>query len=437
MPQFANYFQTVFAKFFTGFSQSAISVFGDFTQVFNIFNNRYYYYRHIIITIIICQHAYFYDNMIKESIMNFNCQKEDLLFGVQIIGKAISGKNTMPILNGILIIAEQQQITLRATDLDIAVQCAVPADVAEEGRLVIADGKRFIDIVRQLPDNNINISLINDYDVNINYGISSINVKGFDSDQFPQLPDLQNEISGTMQGEVFARVVKQTAIAAANDDLQPILTGILLDINGGDINFVATDFHRLTLARAVWQTESSAEQQVIVPAKTMLDVAALADNEEQVKITISRSNICFSLDSTLIISRLISGQFPDYRPIIPKEETLSHQIFVNKNLLNSSLKRASILSKDANNTVKLEFKPDQIVMTANTSDIGNIREVIPANVAGDDLLVGYNLKYIMDFLRVSGGENIYLKLSGNLTPGTMTEEDNESFTYIILPLRLV
>ena len=369
--------------------------------------------------------------------MNFNCQKEDLLFGVQIIGKAISSKSAMPILNGILIIAEQQQITLRATDLDIAVQCSVPADVVSEGSLVIADGKRFIDIVRQLPDNNINISLINDFDININYGISSINVKGFESDQFPQLPDLQDEISGSMRGDIFARVVKQTAIAAANDDIQPILTGIMLDIKGENINFVATDFHRLTLARAVWQTASAAEQQVIVPAKTMLDVAALADSEEQVTIKISRSNICFNMGSTLIISRLISGQFPDYNPIIPKKDAVSHQIFVNKNTLGSSLKRAGILSKDANNTVKLEFKPEQIVMTANTSDIGNIREIIPAKVTGEDLLVGYNLKYILDFLRVCSGENIYLKLTGNLTPGTMTEEDNENFIYIILPLRLV
>lgn len=369
--------------------------------------------------------------------MNFNCQKEDLLFGVQIIGKAISTKNTMPILSGILIIAENNSLTLRATDLDIAVQCEVPADVVEEGRLVIADGKRFIDLVRQLPDNNINISLINDYDVNINYGVSSVNLRGFESDQFPQLPDLQREMNGTMRGDVFARVVRQTSIAAANDDIQPILTGIMLDIDGKNINFVATDFHRLTLSRAIWQTDNEAMQQAIVPAKTMLEAANLAAVEEEVAISLSRSNISFKIGNTLIISRLISGQFPDYRPIIPADDKLVHQIYVNRNDFNGSLKRASLLSKDANNTVRLEFVPEGIVMTANTSDIGNIREVIPAKVMGDNLLVGYNLKYILDFLKVSGSEHIYMKLSGNLTPGTMTEEDNESFTYIILPLRLV
>jgi DNA polymerase-3 subunit beta len=369
--------------------------------------------------------------------MNFNCQREDLLFGVQIIGKAISAKNTMPILNGILIIAESGRLTLRATDLDIAVQCDVPADVAEEGKPVIADGKRFIDIVRQLPENNINISLINDYDVKINYGVSSINVRGFESEQFPQLPDLQGDMNGSMKGDIFSRVVKQTAIAASNDEIQPIMTGILLDIEGENINFVATDMHRLTLAKGIWQTANRDSMKVIVPAKTMSDVAALADAEETVEISISHNNICFKLGSTIFVSRLISGQFPDYKPIIPKEESFNHQIFVNKNQLNSSLKRASLLSKDANNTVRLEFKPEQIVMTANTSDIGDIREVIPAQVQGDELLVGYNLKYILDFLKVSSSENIYMKLSGNLTPGTMTEEDNEVFTYIILPLRLV
>ena len=164
--------------------------------------------------------------------MNINCQKEDLLYAVQIIGKAISAKNTMPILNGILIIAEENFITLRATDLDIAIQCNAPADVAETGELVIADGKRFIDVVRQLPDNNINISLINDCDININYGSSSINMRGFAAEQFPQLPDLAGDMQASVKGELFSRMVKQTAIASANDEIQPILTGIMLDING-------------------------------------------------------------------------------------------------------------------------------------------------------------------------------------------------------------
>ena len=369
--------------------------------------------------------------------MEFNCQKEDLTYGVQIINKAVSTKNTMPILNGILLMAEEGAITLRATDLDIAIQCSIPADVVAEGRLVIADGKRFIEVVRQLPADNVNIRLINDCDANINYGNSAITLRGFEPEQFPQLPDLSGELQGSMKGDIFARVIRQTAIAAANDEIQPILTGIMLDIAGEKISFVATDFHRLTLSQALWQTESQESRQVIVPAKTMLDVAALAAAEELVEIAISRSNICFKLGSTIFVSRLISGQFPDYRPIIPKEESFSHQAFVNKNKFNSSLRLASLISKDANNTVRLDFQPGQIVMTAMTSDIGAIREEIPADFQGEPLLVGYNLKYILDFLKVSSSENIYMKLSGNLTPGIMTEEDNESFTYIILPLRLL
>ncbi len=369
--------------------------------------------------------------------MNINCQKEDLLYAVQIIGKAISAKNTMPILNGILIIAEENFITLRATDLDIAIQCNAPADVAEIGELVIADGKRFIDVVRQLPDNNINISLINDCDININYGSSSINMRGFAAEQFPQLPDLAGDMQASVKGELFSRMVKQTAIASANDEIQPILTGIMLDINGEQLNLVATDFHRLTLCQGVWQTQSQQQTQVIVPAKTMLDVANLADAEEQVEISISHNNACFKMGATIFVSRLISGQFPDYRPIVPKEESFKHQVYVSKQLLGSALRRASLLSKDANNTVRLKFEEGQIVMTANTTDIGNIREVIPADFQGEELMVGYNLKYLLDFLKVSSSENIYMKLSGNLTPGVMLEEDNASFTYIVLPLRLI
>ena len=368
--------------------------------------------------------------------MNFNCQKEDLLYGVQTISKAISTKNTLPILNGILIIAENNALTLRATDLDIAIQCNVPADIVEEGKLVIADGKRFIDIVRQLPDNNINISLINESDININYGVSSINVRGFESEQFPVLPAMDEDINGSIKGEVFSRMVKQVSIAASNDDIQPILTGILLEIAGNKFNLVTTDFHRLALSEGTWDFGKSNELKVIVPAKTMLEVANLANTEEVVEINISKNNVCFKMGTTIFFARLISGQFPDYRPIIPKAESFRYEAFINKKDFGSSLKRASLLSRDDNNTVKLEFTAAQIIMTASTGDIGNIREVIPATYNDDDLLVGYNLKYILDFLKVSNSENIFLKLTGPLTPGILSEEDNEKFTYVILPLRL-
>lgn len=368
--------------------------------------------------------------------MNFNCQKEDLLYGVQIIGKAISTKNTLPILNGLLIEAKENMLTLRATDLDIAIECAISADVVEEGSVVIADGKRFIDIVRSLPNNNVNISLINDSDININYGFSSINVRGFEADQFPQLPAMDNEVEGTMAGEVFARMVKQVGIAASNDDIQPILTGIMLDIKGDALNMVTTDFHRLALSEGVWNFGKDNELKVIVPAKTMIDVANIAAGEEEVLINISKNNACFKMGNTVFFARLISGQFPDYRPIIPKAGSFKHEAYINKKDFGASLKRASLLSRDDNNTVKLELKEGEIVLTASTGDIGNIRELIPATLAGEELLVGYNLKYILDFLKVSDSENIFLKLTGNLTPGVISEEDNEKFTYVILPLRL-
>lgn len=366
--------------------------------------------------------------------MIINCQKEDLLMGIQTVGRAISTKNTLPVLAGILIIAENNLLTMRATDLDIAVECSVPADVAEEGVMVVADGRRFIEIVRQLPNETINISIMNEMDINIKYSGAELTVRGFDHEQFPILPGMEGDIKGVMAGEAFAKMVRQVAVAAATEESRPVLTGIMMNIGDNDLVMVSTDSHRLALVRGNWNGEAA--ESIIVPAKTMLEVSKIAQQEENVSFTVTKNNVCFSMGNTKFISRIINGQFPDYNPIIPKEDAFKYKIFVNKKTLLEGLNRANLLSRDNNNIIKLNLEDDGIMLHANSPEVGNIDEKIPATVVGDELLVGYNVKYILDALKVIDSETVTIKLTGALTPGIIVPEDEENYTYLLLPVRI-
>ena len=366
--------------------------------------------------------------------MIINCQKEDLLMGIQTVGRAISTKNTLPVLAGILIIAENNLLTMRATDLDIAVECSVPADVAEDGVMVVADGRRFIEIVRQLPNETINISLINEFDVNIKYSGAELTVRGFDYEQFPILPGMDGNVKGVMAGEAFAKMVRQVAIAASSEESRPVLTGIMMNISDDELVMVATDSHRLALVKGNWKGEAA--DSIIVPAKTMMEVAKLAAVEENVSVMITKNNVCFSMGNTKFISRIINGQFPDYNPIMPKEENFKYKIFVNKRNLLDALNRANLLSRDNNNIIRLNLENDGMMMHATSPEVGNIEEKIPATVVGEELLIGYNVKYILDALKVIDSETVAIKLTGPLTPGIIVPEEEENYTYLLLPVRI-
>ena len=366
--------------------------------------------------------------------MKIHCQRENLLQRIQTVSKAISPKNTLPILGGVLMIAKENGLTLRATDLDIAIECLVPADVVEAGALVIADGRRFLALVQQLPEDVIEISQINDYDANVVYAASSFHIRGLEQEQFPVLPGLEGEQQGSIAGAAFAKLVRQIGIAAATEESRPLLTGILLDIKETELVMVATDSHRLTYGKCQWQADFTT--QVVIPAKTMLEVARLAAAEETVEVTISKHHVCFRMGSTIFISRTINGTYPDYQPLLPKESSFSTWLTLEKKGFQNALSRANLLSTDHNHVVTLDIQPGQMILSANSAEIGNIREVLSVQQTGEPLKVGYNARYLLDALKVMESEQICFKLTGDASPGILIPEEGEDYLYLLLPVRI-
>lgn len=375
--------------------------------------------------------------------MKIEIAKEDLVYAVSSVEKAVSAKNTVPVLSGIMISAKDNRVTFRATDLEMAIECTVNTPVEEEGELV-APGRKLSQLAKGLSAGNIILESSDCENLLIKYNRGQISMPCYDTEEFPLLPAASGDISGKIPVKVFRRLVRQTGIAASMDELRPVFTGMMLEIKDNDITFVATDTHRLTVGRGVWQ--GSGEKTVIVPNKVMQEVARLAANDDDnIHITVSKSQVFFGFANLQIASRLIMGQFPDYRHVIPGDETFISRICVSRTALIESLELASVVSREISkgrgSIICLTLEEDKINLYSSSQDEGTFDENVSALVEGEKLELNYNARYLLDVLRVMDDERIELRLTGANTPGIIQADvedktDKDRFLYLILPVRI-
>ena len=370
--------------------------------------------------------------------MRINCQKEELLYGVSSVVKAVSTKNTLPILGGILITAKDNIVTLRATDLEMAIECTVSADVPEGGAVVVP-GRYFIELVRHLPDTMIGLESADGQTLAIYYEQSQINVRCFDVNEFPALPQVDGEIKRQIPAPLFRKIVKQSTIAAASDEIRPIFTGVLMEIGAEKLTAVTTDTHRMAVCEITCSGEG--EGRVIIPCRNITEMARLATNDDEpVFITVDRNQVYFNTGNITFFSRVISGQFPDYKQVIPAPSMFSTQAVIKRGKLLEALERASLLSRDQartrGNVIKVQILNEVLFISADSPDVGKIREEMPISLEGKELESSYNVRYLIEALKVIDEDNIILRLTGATTPGVIVPEKETSYLYLILPLRI-
>ena len=370
--------------------------------------------------------------------MRINCQKEDLLQGVSAVAKAVSNKNTLPILGGIMIIAKDNKITFRATDLEMAIECVVSADTPEEGEVVVP-GRYFTELVRYLPEGSVGLESGDGQQLAIYYEQSQINVRCFDANEFPALPQPQGEFTRQLPSPLFRRLVKQVSIAAASDEIRPVFTGILLEFSEKKLCLVTTDTHRMAVCEVTCSGEGSTK--VIIPCRNIIEMARLAVNDDEpVFITADRSQVYFNTGNITFVSRVISGQFPEYKQVIPAENMFSTQVLLRRQKLLEALERASLLSKEQGRTkgniIKLQIMEEVLFISADVPDVGKIKEELAISLEGNELESNYNVRYLIEALRVMDEENVKLRLTGPTTPGIIVPEGEANYLYLVLPLRM-
>lgn len=369
--------------------------------------------------------------------MKVICSKDILLTGVNTVQRAVSTKNTLPVLQGILMKVENDKITFSATDLEIGITCELPVQVIEEGTVVLP-AKLFSDIVRKLPDTMISLELKDDL-VKINYYQSDISIKGYDPEEYPLLPDIFDASSFELPTSLFKMMVRQTVFACAAEENRPVFTGVFLQIEGNTLRLISTDTHRLAYRITEFPNPENLHFSGIIPAKTMSEIYRLLKEEDELlTIRYNNSQVAFQFGSVYLISRLIDGQFPNYKQVIP--QSCETKVYIKVRELLDAVERASLLSRDTSgiNIVRFnigEKDGNSTLKIAQVSEIGKISEQIDIEMEGKEVGISFNAKFLLDALKVIDSEEILFELSGSYSPGVMRPLNDQNYLYLVLPLR--
>lgn len=365
--------------------------------------------------------------------MKFKCLRENLSYGLQNVQRAIGVKKTIPILEGILIKTENNHLVITATDLELGIETKIPAEILEEGEIVIPSGK-FIELIKKLP--NINIDLYKDNNnLKIKYLNSEIEIKGFNTDEFPLLPEITDKFNFTIKAKNLNSLIKKTIFASSPDESRPVFNGALLNISDNKIKMVTTDSHRLSI-NILKINHDSNDINIIIPRKTLNEILKIfKDEEEIIKIYGNDNQVCFQNSDTKIISRIIDGNFPKFDQVIPKNFQTTMKL--NKKDFMETIERASLFVDSIDNLaiVKLIIKESNVNISSK-SETGYLDENLNAFIDGDELEITFNSRYLIEALKVIDDKDIEFKFSGNLSPAIITE-NSDNYIYLVLPLRTV
>lgn len=358
--------------------------------------------------------------------------KEDLLKGIQTVQGAVSSKNTLPILNNILIETQNEQIKLTATDLDIAITVYIPAQIKTPGNITVP-AKRFSDIIKELRATDlVQINVKKNSSVTIESGRAVLKLMGLPKDDFPDIPEFQIANSTSFPQNILSRMIKMTAFAMSRDEARYVLNGVLFSFQDKILRLVATDGRRLALVEKALPKPFGAAKNIIIPNKTIQELARNLGEEGDVVLNIKGNQLQFKINSIVITSRVIDGEFPNYEQVIPKKT--KEQVWINTQDFLSAARRASIFTNQESQSIKIDLTKNRMVISKNTPDVGEVREEIDAEYSGAELSIGFNPSYLIDVLKNIEDEKVQFGLTDPEKPGMIKAE--EDYTYIVLPMQL-
>ena len=363
--------------------------------------------------------------------MKLKINQRDLAKHINIAQKAISSRTTLQILDGILLETNNDSLKLIASDLQMSIETYVDCEIEVEGSVVV-NSKIFGDIVKKLPDDFIYIEVENN-NINIKCENSEFNILGNSANEYPDLPIILEQDSFQIPNDLFKSAIRQTVFSTTQDETRPSLTGVLLEIANQSISFVALDGYRLALKKA--PVQSNTEIKIIIPGRALTELnKIIEDNEENIKIGAAPGHVIFDIGETIIHSRLLEGQFFNYKEIIRKDHKTS--AIVDKKIFQESLERASLLAKEEKaNLVRLSISDGEIIIKSN-SEIGNVNEMVKADISGDNINIAFNSRYILEGIKVIDSEEIQLNFMGSLNPCIIKPIQDEQYTYLVLPVRI-
>jgi DNA polymerase-3 subunit beta len=368
--------------------------------------------------------------------MNLTISKEQIINGLQAVQNVVSTRTTLPILSNVLLRAEGDKLELTATDLDVTIACSVEAKVKKPGASTVPVKKLF-GIVKELGNSEIDLEVDDKNICSIRSGASFYKINGLSADEFPPMPKFKEDKKVVLPQETVKGMMKKTSFAISTDESRYVLNGIFISLKDHKMTMVATDGRRLALVDEEVDVSENSQGEFIVPAKAVNELNRLLVDKGEVEVRYTENQASFTLKdekngSVLIITKLIEGNYPNYRQVIPSE--VKERISLVREEFLHALRRAEIMTSDKSNSVKLTFGKNNLAITANSPEVGEARESIAINYKGKEMAIAFNPKYMIDPLNALANDEVFLELIDELSPGVLKIQG--PFLYVVMPMRL-
>jgi DNA polymerase-3 subunit beta len=371
--------------------------------------------------------------------MRLRIRKDEILKGLQRIQGVVDKKNTMPVLSNMLLLADDKGIEIIATDLEIGLRGRYAAEVEKQGAVAVS-AKKMYEIVRELPENDLQIRVDEGNWVKVLSGHAQFKLVGLPKDEYPAMPDVAEEGMIAISGDMLRDMIKKTIFAAGDNDARYVLNGLYVHLapakGGITVRMVGTDGHRLALIDRSVEAKH-AEESVIIPKKAMMELRRLLEedaSQEGFQIGLSKNHALFKRDGLVMVSKLIDGNYPNYQQVIPAQNT--KKVVLSKDLFTHAVKRVSIMAKDKTNAVKVQLETNALTLSTNNPEIGEANETLPVEYKGEGLTIGFNSRYLLDVLMAMDRESITLELNDPLSPCLIKEEGNDGYRCVVMPMRV-
>jgi DNA polymerase III subunit beta len=363
--------------------------------------------------------------------MKVTCSRDDFVQKLAIVSRAVSTRATVLVLGGILLRAEDGELQLAATDMELSLRTAFDAQVEGEGAVVVP-GRLLVDLARLLPDEDVQIEhRAEEGVVRIECGSASYRLHTYNVEDFPRLPDVQAIGTFSVDREALLDTVARVSRSASRDESRPVLTGILARFEGGKLVMAATDSYRLSVKETTLEGEAP-ELEAIIPARALTELSRIAQSADGMELGVHENQVVFVVDGITLTTRRIEGQFPNYRQLLP--ESFEHVVNVPRAEILEVVRRVAVMAQ-RNSPLRLRFAEGELTISSQTQDVGEARESLPVGFAGEPLEIGFNPEFLREGIESVTADEIQLKLISPLRPG-LIQADGDDFWYLIMPIRL-
>jgi DNA polymerase-3 subunit beta len=363
--------------------------------------------------------------------MKLAVTKEALLEGLQRTQNVVSNRPTLPILTNALLEADEEGLWITTTDLEVGIRCRVEARIEKTGSTTLP-ARKLVSIIRELPSSEIILEVDSKNAASIRCGASFFKIFGLPKEEFPAFPAFEEPKSLKIRQSELKDGLRKTSYAISSDEARYVLNGILFSLKDNKLMLVATDGRRLALFDSDLEFPESHERDFILPTKAVTELQRLLSEDGEVEISSSENLVSFELNGARLVSKLVEGNYPNYRQVIPGEA--KERIALEREAFHNCVRRVSILSSDKTSSVRLNFTKNNLDITANTPEVGEAKESMSINYKGRDISIAFNPEFLMDPLRNLPNDEVFLELIDEMSPGVIKIQT--PFLYVIMPMRV-